>query len=165
MNRPTPLPTRLLLAVAVPALAVMVLGCSNTKKTANVATPPKSTAASVTTGASVTATPAPTAAPSAGGLSGTWSGHYTGSFTGTFSLTWQQAASNLSGTIMISAFNNQPTSINGTVQGGSIRFGTVGSTAISYTGSVSGNSMSGTWQVQAGGRSAGNGSWSASKSS
>jgi len=33
------------------------------------------------------------------------------------------------------------------VVNGTIRFGTVGSLAITYSGSVSGNSMSGTYQV------------------
>jgi hypothetical protein len=47
------------------------------------------------------------------------------------------------------------------VQGGAIQFGTVGSAAITYSGSVSGNSMSGTYQVANGG----SGSWSASKTS
>jgi hypothetical protein len=80
-------------------------------------------------------------------------------------LTWQQSGKNLSGTIMVSGFNNVPTTIHGTIQGASIRFGTVGSKSITYSGSVSSNSMSGTWQIQAGGRSMGSGSWKASKSS
>ena len=51
-------------------------------------------------------------------------------------------------------------SVNGTVSGSSIRFGTVGSSAITYTGTVSGNSMSGSYQTPGGG-----GSWSAHKTS
>ncbi len=98
-------------------------------------------------------------------LSGKWSGTYSGSFSGTFTLKWQQTGSNLSGTIMISAFKDATTNIHGTVQGNSIRFGTVGSESITYSGSVSGKSMSGTWKLQAGGRSMGGGSWKASKSS
>jgi hypothetical protein len=98
-------------------------------------------------------------------LSGKWSGHYSGSFSGTFKLAWQQSAQNLSGTIIVSGFNNTPTSIHGTVHGVSIRFGTVGSESITYSGSVSGKSMSGTWSIQAGGRSLGQGSWDASRSS
>ena len=103
--------------------------------------------------------------PRHGALSGKWSGTYSGSFTGTFKLTWQQSGHNLGGTITISGFNNVPTSIDGTVQGTAIRFGTVGSEAITYAGSVSGKSMSGTWKIQAAGRSMGGGSWNASKSS
>jgi hypothetical protein len=103
--------------------------------------------------------------PKHGPLSGKWSGTYSGSFTGTFKLTWQQSGHKLGGTIMISGFKNVPTSINGAVQGAAIRFGTVGSEAISYSGSVSGGAMSGSWQMQAAGRSVGGGSWNASKSS
>ena len=98
-------------------------------------------------------------------LSGKWSGTYSGAYNGTFKLTWQQSGQNLSGTIMISGFGNAPTNLHGTVQGASIRFGTVGSEAITYTGSVSGKSMSGTWKIKAGSRSLGGGSWKASKSS
>jgi hypothetical protein len=98
-------------------------------------------------------------------LSGKWSGSYSGSFNGTFELTWAQSGKDLSGTIMISGFNNVPTSIHGTVKGVSIQFGTVGSESITYSGSVLGTSMSGTWQIQGGGRTMGSGSWKASKSS
>ena len=98
-------------------------------------------------------------------LSGKWSGRYSGSFSGTFKLAWQQSAQNLSGTIIVSGFDNAPTSIHGTVHGVSIRFGTVGSESITYSGSFSGKSMSGTWTIQADGRSLGQGSWGASRSS
>jgi hypothetical protein len=98
-------------------------------------------------------------------LSGKWSGNYSGSYSGTFKLTWQESGQKLSGTIEVSAFKNEPTSIHGTVQGASIRFGTVGSESITYAGSAKGSSMSGTWKIQAGGRSMGGGSWNASKSS
>jgi hypothetical protein len=98
-------------------------------------------------------------------LSGKWSGTYGGAFSGTFKLTWQQTGHNLSGTIKVSGFKNVPTSIHGTVRGDSIRFGTVGSQSITYSGSVSGPSMSGDWKILAGGKSMGGGSWSASKSS
>jgi hypothetical protein len=100
-----------------------------------------------------------------GPLSGKWSGSYGGTFSGTFSLTWQESGHNLSGTIRISGFKDLPTSIHGTVQGASIRFGTVGSESITYSGSVSGSSMSGSWKMQAGKRSLGGGSWKAAKSS
>jgi hypothetical protein len=101
--------------------------------------------------------------PKQASLSGKWSGSYSGSFSGTFKLTWKQSGHSLSGTITISGFKNVPTSIHGTVQGASIHFGTVGSEAITYSGSVSGQSMSGTWKVQAGSRSLGGGSWNASR--
>jgi len=100
-------------------------------------------------------------------LSGRWSGTYGGTFSGTFGLKWQQSGKTSSGTIMISSFKDVPKSIHGTLQGTSIRFGTVGSDAIAYSGavSVSGSAMSGSWQRQHDGRSVGHGSWKASRSS
>jgi hypothetical protein len=66
----------------------------------------------------------------------------------------------LSGKIM---FSNPAVTlnINGTLQGSRINFGTVGSVMITYSGTVSGNSMSGTYQEPA----SGGGSWNASKTS
>lgn len=92
-------------------------------------------------------------------LSGTWSGTYGGAYRGTFTLRWVQSGSRLSGTIKLSNLNAK-LPVNGTVRGGTIRFGTVGSAAITYTGSVSGKSMSGRYQTPRGG-----GSWSARKTS
>ena len=54
--------------------------------------------------------------------------------------------------------------IHGTVNGAAITFGTVGSTSITYTGSVSGSSMSGNYKVGTANGSAG-GPWSAAKKS
>jgi hypothetical protein len=101
-----------------------------------------------------------------GSLSGKWSGTYSGTLSGTFSLTWRQSGKNLSGTAVISAFN-EPKSVHGTVQGTSLRFGTVGKGAISYSGSVSasGNSMSGSWKREHDGRTVDRGSWEAARSS
>lgn len=89
-------------------------------------------------------------------LSGKWTGHYGGTYTGTFHLSWQQTGSKLSGTITLSA-PASTLSVNGTVTGGTINFGTVGSSAITYTGDVSATSMAGTYQV--GGANAG--TWTA----
>ena len=110
-----------------------------------------------------TAPAATSAAAETGGLSGTWSGQYDGTFQGTFVLDWQQSGSNLSGTIKLSS-GSGTLDINGTVNGDTISFGTVGSQAITYSGSVSGDSMSGTYKVQGQASSAG-GSWSATKGS
>ena len=66
----------------------------------------------------------------------------------------------MSGSIKLSA-PPVTLSINGTVQGNTIRFGTVGSLAITYSGTASGNSMSGTYQVTG----AGGGPWSATRTS
>ena len=154
---------RLFLIAALSTLALIALGCSSSSNKTATSTgtsiPPPSVVATV-----VSATPTTTVAPTAtaaatGGVSGSWSGKYSGAYSGTFTLTWQQSGPNLTGTIAISSFGNAPTPINGTLQGNSINFGTVGSQAITYTGTVSGNSMSGSWQIQGGG----GGSWSASK--
>jgi len=55
--------------------------------------------------------------------------------------------------------------IQGTVAGNSIRFGTVGSSGITYTGTVSGNSMSGSYKLVAANGTTFSGPWSASRSS
>ena len=93
-----------------------------------------------------------------GSLTGTWSGTYRGAYRGTFTLHWTQSKSRLTGTIKLSS-NVGRTNITGTVRGRTIRFGTVGNTnAITYSGSVSGTSMSGTYKAGGAG-----GSWSAHK--
>ena len=91
-------------------------------------------------------------------LAGTWSGKYSGAFSGTFTLHWTQSGSRLSGSIALS----NPTgrySISGSVHASAIKFGAVGVGA-TYTGSVSGNSMSGSYKSPQGG-----GRWSAHKKS
>ncbi len=150
--------TRYALAGAALAAVLAVGGCSSHKNPGHPAATGRAVAApSAKAPASSRAT---TAAPA--GLSGKWSGRYSGSYKGTFVLRWRQNGSRLKGTIRISA----PASllnINGFVQGGSIRFGTVGSTAITYSGTVSGDSMSGHWTYHDG--SGAGGPWSASKTS
>jgi hypothetical protein len=143
--------------IALSAGLVLALGaCSSSSSdsgsTSSTSAPPTSTAPAATSAAADT-----------GDLSGTWSGQYDGTFQGTFVLDWQQSGSNLSGTIELSS-GSGTLDINGTVNGDTISFGTVGSQAITYSGSVSGNSMSGTYKVQGQASSAG-GSWSATKGS
>ena len=92
-----------------------------------------------------------------GSLTGTWSGTYSGAYHGTFTLHWTQSRSRLTGTIKLSSVGR--TNITGSVRGSTIRFGTVGNAnAITYSGSVSGKSMSGTYKTGGAG-----GSWSAHK--
>ncbi|HEY7208346.1 MAG TPA: hypothetical protein VH416_08890 [Gaiellaceae bacterium] len=89
-------------------------------------------------------------------LAGTWTGHYSGAYSGKFTIHWKQTGSRLSGSITLS---NPPGkySINGAVSGSSIKFGAVGAGA-TYTGSVSGKSMSGKYKTRKG-----PGAWSARK--
>jgi hypothetical protein len=90
-------------------------------------------------------------------LTGTWSGTYSGAYHGTFTLHWTQSRSRLTGTIKLSTAGR--TNITGSVSGNTIRFGTVGNgNTITYSGSVSGTSMSGTYKAGGAG-----GSWSAHK--
>lgn len=89
-------------------------------------------------------------------VAGTWKGTYSGVVSGKFTVHWTQTGSKLAGSITLSNPHGRY-SISGAVRGSAIRFGavTVGAT---YTGSVKGKSMSGTWKSGEGG-----GSWSASK--
>jgi hypothetical protein len=153
-------PRLLLLGMTVAAtLAVTLAACSTTSGSGTHATvtPPTTASSAATTPAASS----PTATASA--LSGKWSGMYSGAYQGTFILNWRQSGSNLHGRITLST-HPSTLRINGTVKGDVIRFGTVGSTAITYSGTVSGSSMSGTYQVHSATSSVG-GPWSASKSS
>jgi hypothetical protein len=89
-------------------------------------------------------------------LTGTWLGKYSGAFSGMFKLTWTQTGSKLRGSIKLSTpAGTYP--IGGSVAGHKLNFGAVGVGA-TYTGSVSGKSMSGTYSSPKGG-----GKWSAHK--
>lgn len=147
-------PRGLLIVTATAALAAALAACSASSST--------STSHSHLTAPKAKAAKAASAPKSTGALSGKWSGQYSGSYNGTFKLSWHQSGSHLHGTITISN-PGSTLPINGTVNGSAISFGTVGSTAITYTGTVSGNSMSGTYKV-AGGNGSTGGPWSASKS-
>ena len=146
------------LAAILGVLALIGAGCGGSSSATTTAT---GKLASATPGTTATTTPAATATTtpaSESGLSGQWKGQYGGAYNGTFVLRWQQSGSSLSGKITISS----PLStldVNGTLHGSAITFGTVGSLAITYTGTVSGSSMSGSYRTPGGG-----GSWSASRS-
>jgi hypothetical protein len=141
------------LIAILPVIAVLAGGCGGGSDSTSATTSPAPAAAATTTSA-----PASTAPTAGGDLSGTWSGQYTGTYQGTFTLSWQQSGSNLSGTIKLSGAGTE--SITGSVNGSSIRFGTVGGAATTYSGTVSGDSMSGSYNTPQGG-----GSWSASTAS
>ncbi len=145
---------RLSVGAVVPVLTVFALGCGGSSK-------PSSTNA---TSDQSTTTAAQAAATTSSDLSGKWSGQYSGSFSGTFTLNWQASGSTLAGTIVVSQMGDQPIPINGTLSGDKISFGTVGSQAITYTGSVSNGSMSGDWKLVSDGNAGGSGSWHASHS-
>ena len=91
-------------------------------------------------------------------LAGKWSGQYGGAYTGTFKLQWKQSGSTLRGSITLSKPRGTYT-VTGSVHGSVIKFGAV-SVGATYTGSVSGKTMSGSYKTPGGG-----GSWSAHKTS
>ena len=142
------------------AVGAAVTACSDAGgAAANHASATPAAPAAAATPAVSTSAPAPAAAPS--GLSGKWLGQYSGSYQGTFTLHWRQSGPDLKGTIDISSpAASMP--IHGSVSGSKISFGTVGQYGITYSGTVSGNSMSGTYQVKDGRGSTGN--WSAARS-
>lgn len=145
-------------ACAVAAAGLAIGGCSAHKSPPH----PPATGHALAAPSSKAPDPAKTTASAPGALSGKWSGHYSGSYQGTFVLHWRQDGSRLKGRIRISNPGDL-LPINGFVRNGTIRFGTVGSTAITYSGTVSGNSMSGHWTLHGG--SGSGGPWSASKDS
>ena len=147
------------------ALAVTLAACSGSGGTSG-GTGTQVTGTQQSPAAAGAASPAassPAAAAASSNLPGTWSGQYSGAFQGTFVLRWHQSGSRLSGRITLSN-PSQTVPINGRVIGGAIKFGTVGSTVITYSGSVSGGHMSGTYHVHTPTGSVG-GPWSAGKSS
>ena len=89
-------------------------------------------------------------------IAGTWSGRYSGAYAGSFTLSWTLSGSILSGTIKLSNPRGR-FGINGSVRGTAIHFGVVKAGA-TYTGTVSGTSMSGSYLTQKG-----PGKWSAHK--
>jgi hypothetical protein len=139
------------------AVGLVISGCGggSASTTTTTSTPAQTTE---TTQASTTSQTTTSTTSASGGLSGKWSGQYSGTYSGTFTLNWQQSGSKLSGKIALSTSGT--VDVTGTVDGSSIKFGTVGGPGITYTGSVSGTSMSGKYQTPNGG-----GSWSATETS
>ena len=141
------------------ALGSLLAACS-ASSTTDTPTPTNAPANTPTSAPVSTPTPTatPTAAPAAVAVGGNWSGTYSGYYNGTFMLSWNQSGSQVHGTIVLSS-PARTLHIDGTLAGNAITFGAVGS--VTYTGTVSGSSMSGTYTVVGGG---GGGSWSANKS-
>ena len=143
------------------ALAIALAACSSSASTATQTTGTQP--AAVTSTAAASLAPASSSPPAAAtGLSGRWSGHYSGASQGNFTLNWRQSGSALNGTIKLET-DGIGMPIHGIVHGDSIQFGTVGSTGITYKGTVAGNSMSGTYQLIANGATF-SGPWTAAKS-
>lgn len=160
-NTRSPIRATPLVAIAVTAM-LTASGCGNNHvdKATTSTTPHVAATSQVPSTSPVTDSPS-SAAPENGDLSGKWSGTYRGAYSGAFNLHWKQVGSQLSGAITLSA----PAStmrLTGTVHGAAITFGTVGSTAITYTGTVKSVSvMSGSYTVNG----ARGGQWGATRSS
>lgn len=154
---PSRLRASILLTGAIPVVALLATGCSSGSASSVTTAKVSSAAAAASTPASAPASTT-TAPATAGDLSGTWNGTYNGSYSGTFTVKWTQSGSNVNGTIALPSVGTTER-LNGTVSGDKITFGTVGSFAVTYSGTFSGSSMSGTYNVT--GSPAGN--WSATK--
>jgi hypothetical protein len=143
------------------AIVLATAGCGSgggSSSTTQTSSPASAQTTPSTPASTPASTPPASSSSSDGALSGKWSGTYGGAYSGTFTLNWTESDSKLSGTIDLSTAGTS--SVTGTVDGGSIKFGTVGGPAITYTGSVSGSSMSGSYNTPGGG-----GTWSAHQTS
>lgn len=154
------------LVTSVVCLAVLATACPSESSSE----PPESASPSATT----TAGGEPTAPPSESsespvaevGITGTWPGSWANttpdSSKGSFTIEWMQSGSSLQGTISI---QGTPCldggSIGGEVHGDTIEFGAVkGQVLVKYTGTIKGDSMSGTYETDCGNAE---GTWEASK--
>jgi hypothetical protein len=165
-----------LAAVVVLSAAVVVLSAGCGTVVSPQAQAQSSPTASPTPTPTRTATPAPTTAPSAtpsptsagalGSLTGAWKGTWINATpktaTGTFTLTWAQQGSLVVGAIGVSGSDCLSAgNVSGTVEGDKVSFGAVeGNTTITYVGTVSGTTMSGTYTTACGNSS---GTWQAIK--
>jgi hypothetical protein len=145
---------------ALAVLGVGALAACGSSSTGGSPTPGSSSSAAATVAPTAvpTAAPTPTPAPPTVQLTGTWAGQYTGPFNGTFTLNWTQTGSKVDGTIKLSS-PPDTLNINGNLTGNAISFGAVG--VVTYTGTVNGKSMSGSYTDLANGQK---GSWSATES-
>jgi hypothetical protein len=155
------------------ALLVTLAACATTPTvTAPSPSPSESASASASASPSTTpssspnTSPSPTASGNLGALTGSWKGTWVNespqTAVGTFTLSWAQQGTQLFGAIgVVGSTCLSGGNVTGSVNGTSLSFGAVeGSNTINYTGTYSGNSMSGTY-ISACGNS--KGTWSAVK--
>jgi hypothetical protein len=140
--------------------ALLVAACNGAPVATTSAPTPSSSPAVVVPTASAGA-PAVTALPStapsaAASIAGTWQGTWTSKaypgLTGHFTLMFTQQGSTLSGSISITGSGCiSAATITGVINGSQLTFGVVqGAETVSYTGTWSGASMSGTWVISQG---------------
>ncbi|MGA7987393.1 MAG: hypothetical protein WCB51_03225 [Candidatus Dormiibacterota bacterium] len=146
---------------ALAALTIGALAACGSSTTSGSPTPGATSAPPTATATPTpvpTPTPTPSQAPPTVQVTGSWTGQYSGPFNGTFSLTWTQTGSAVDGTIKLSS-PPDTLNISGNLTGNAISFGAVG--VVRYNGTVSGNSMSGSYLDLANNKT---GTWSATKS-
>jgi hypothetical protein len=166
---------KILLSTATATALLVTLTACVTAPPANAPSPSPSDSASDSPSASpsssVTSTfpntsPSPSASGSLGALTGSWKGTWVNespqTAVGTFTLSWAQQGNNLFGAIgVVGSTCLSGGNVTGTVNGTSLSFGAVeGNNMINYTGTWSGNTMSGTYASACGNSK---GTWSAVK--
>jgi hypothetical protein len=113
-------------------------------------------------GAPAGGTTAPASPPS---LVGLWSGEYKSTVPanadGSFTVVFQGAPPDYTGSIVIAGLCEPDCPVTATVNGNAITFGSVGPRAVSYKGTISGNTISGTYTI--GNEGQGSGTWKAVK--
>jgi hypothetical protein len=158
-------------ATAVAAVLVATLGACTTVDPNATASPSVTDSSAsptpeVTTANATPVTPSPSATTGGalGALTGAWKGTWINetpqTAVGTFTLTWAQQGSQLFGAIGVTGSNCLSAgNVTGDVDGNKITFGAVeGNNMITYVGTVSGNTMSGTYSSACGNSK---GTWSA----
>jgi hypothetical protein len=161
-------PTAALLA-ALTACAAVPSSTGSALPSGSPDTSPSPTAtatATVSATATASASPTPSGSGNLGALTGTWKGTWLNespqTAAGTFSLSWAQQGDKVFGAIgVVGSTCLSGGNVTGSVSGSVVTFGAVeGNNTINYTGTVSGNTMSGTYTSACGNS---RGTWSAVK--
>ena len=140
---------------AVIGCGLLLAACSSSSSSSAASTPPEATSAA----SSFSSTGSPV---SSSTVDGKWNGSYqpSGGGSGDFSVTFTQTGSSLDGTLSIAVQCLDGAKVTGKVNGDSIDFGSVqGQCSVDYKGKISGDQMSGTYDVGGGV----GGTWKASK--
>jgi len=143
---------------AVIGCGLLLAACSSSSSSSAASPPPEATSAAPAS-SSFSSTGSPV---SSSTVDGKWNGSYTpsGGGSGDFSVTFTQTGSSLDGTLSISVACLDGAKVTGKVNGDSIDFGSVqGQCSVDYKGKISGDQMSGTYDVGGGV----GGTWKASK--
>jgi len=145
---------------AVIVCGVLLAACSSSSSSSAASTTAGGTEATTApSSSSFEATGSPV---SSSTVDGKWNGSYqpNGGGSGDFSVTFTQTGSSLDGTLSISVACLDGAKVTGKVNGDSIDFGSVqGQCSVDYKGKISGDQMSGTYDVGGGV----GGTWKASK--